>query len=378
MIPPKDSISSGLQFLASICKSEGNIAGILDPKLSPATPQDTEAMVRLAVRHSVVPQLRNAMPAGTSRELDRLYYSSQSGSIRLEHALEEALHAFVADSIRAVPFKGPVLAKYLFGDPGARSCTDLDMLVHEADLVRARSCLEKCGYRRMQELSPAAERAWRGAGWGYDMRHPETGVNVDIHSQVTPEFLPGRIDWDSFWPGLRQVESVAGSVRIPGDEELFVLLCWHGAKHSWDRLVWLRDIDALASCDGFDWEKAGAVARRWKVGRTLSLGAAMVRKVFGTVVPEQLLLRLPPDLVTHCIERLGSEETDDGTNWRREQVFYLRMRETAARRGLRLARTVFRPSVSDCEWISLPDALWCFYVLLRPFRLAAKLASGRK
>ena len=72
---------------------------------------------------------------------------------------------FERRQLRAVPYKGPVLAQSAYGDLGLRSFSDLDFLISPADFERAKQALAEIGYRPSTELTPAVERFWLRTGY---------------------------------------------------------------------------------------------------------------------------------------------------------------------------------------------------------------------
>src|SRR2546430_3203484 len=66
--------------------------------------------------------------------------------------LLEILDLFTEQGIRALPYKGPVLAAIEYGNLAARTFCDLDILVRKEDATRARDLLVARGYVREHHL----------------------------------------------------------------------------------------------------------------------------------------------------------------------------------------------------------------------------------
>ena len=77
-------------------------------------------------------------------------------ALYLTAELLRILRLLDAHAIRAVPLKGPALAQSLYGDLALREFCDLDVLVQETDLRKARGLLEAQGYHL--DLSPRPPR----------------------------------------------------------------------------------------------------------------------------------------------------------------------------------------------------------------------------
>lgn len=98
-------------------------------------------------------------------------------------ALSRIQNDLDARGIRALPLKGPVLAEALYGDPGLRHMSDLDILVASEDLAGAAAVLAKQGY----ELQPEDHRE-RGL--------PRLHINLTHTSALLP---PVELHWRVHW-----------------------------------------------------------------------------------------------------------------------------------------------------------------------------------
>lgn len=379
-----DSLDFGLKYLVACCRGDED-----EEWYASNLPRDAFASVAaLALRHRVVPQLhrswseparRPAIPPDTMSRIERLHLSCVARNLVLVAALKEVLVLFAEAGIRAFPFKGPVLAQQLHGDAGARMLSDLDFLVHEADMGRARMVLRSAGWQEMRLMSAAAERVWISAGWGCNLQHPDTDAVVNLRAAATPDYLPGVIRWDALWDEREQTTFEGCTVAMPPADALAVLLCWHGAKHAWSRLVWIADLDtAVRRGLVKDWASVVDRARQMGAVRLLHLGLLRAASVFGTQVPESLIdaarRDVPASCVDYCRLRLTGRQPE-AYRWWREQVFYLRLWEGFEARSGQVLRIVFRPTITDYDVLNLPPGFEWLYRVLRPLRLAAKFAG---
>lgn len=380
-------------------------------------------------------------------DLELQYLANVLRNERLQIEVCGIAEWFAAAGIRAVPFKGPVMSWQLYGDVALRPLSDIDFVLHKDDLVRAKDLLEAKGFRSLREMTEAEDRVWRRAGWGYDLHNPTGEFTVDMAAGATPDYLPCALSPDRFWNETREIDFNGRKLRVMSPELLLIFLCWHGAKHLWEKLIWVADVQALMmQKPGLDWFKVQRLVRESGTGRMVETGLGVARRVFGeergqrSEFRDRLALRsvgeagrlegkgqgsgfrgqeradkgqenavqagsdqvprcaesrtsetelpipntehrtlkpsfrLPPDLVETCLRRL-MRGADANTGWFGEQVFYLRMRETIVERFWYVMRTIFRPTISDCRAVRLPSRLFGLYYLVRPFRLALKVAK---
>ena len=94
---------------------------------------------------------------------DRLRSYQMNLAVRnlgLTGELMRVLRLFAEHRVLALPFKGPTLAQFAYGDVALREFGDLDLLLQESDFPRARSLLVDQGYRPHYALTPPQEAAY--------------------------------------------------------------------------------------------------------------------------------------------------------------------------------------------------------------------------
>src|SRR5262249_39919933 len=97
----------------------------------------------------------------------------------------------------------------------------------------------------------------------------------------------------------------ARQIRVPLDsreapalsvEDELVFVCVHGAKHLWERLLWIADVAALISGQpSLDWDRAGATAKELGAERMLVLGLQLAVSLLDSRLPETVLDRIRRD-----------------------------------------------------------------------------------
>src|SRR5262245_18085134 len=139
------------RFLLSCARSEPctGIGRELDEDL------DWKTLLRFADRHGVQPLLNQALkstcwdrvPQTTRVELHRFNKANVQKNLLFTAELLQLIGEFERNHISIIAFKGPVLAEAVYGDVSLREFSDLDVLVHEADLRKAEDILTARGYQ---------------------------------------------------------------------------------------------------------------------------------------------------------------------------------------------------------------------------------------
>lgn len=338
----------------------------------------------LAMEQSVIPLLFMSLnstccdlvPPDVLDELHSLYQANLRSNLFLTSELLEILKEFSAHQIDAIPYKGPILATTVYKNLALRQSGDLDIIVRESDVHRARELILRHGYQLFWpaiKLSDAQEKAHLTHKYNYNFVHPEKGVTLELHWGITPRYfsLPPDSEW--LWEHLEMVS--LGGLTIPSfnPEDYLLILCIHGANHCWMRLSWITDISELLHQNpDLDWAYLFQQADQFGCTRIVLLGLMVCHKLLGVSLPDIATRRLGRDrsievLVRQVLHQFATHSI--GFAWPLEvPLFHLKSRERLNDR-VKYCLYVAAPSVKDWEFIKLPDSLSFFYYILRPIRL---------
>src|SRR5262249_7546795 len=115
---------------------------------------DWPYLIATASQHGLLPvlcqqlQLLNLVPSSESitAQLDQYFRANPIRSLFLSTELLKLLEMFATNGIRAVPFKGPLLAVLAYGSISLREFSDLDILIAKEDVAHAKELLSACAY----------------------------------------------------------------------------------------------------------------------------------------------------------------------------------------------------------------------------------------
>jgi hypothetical protein len=296
-------------------------------------------------------------------------------NLMMTRELLAILELFATHRIAAIPYKGPLLAAAEYGNLAERTFCDLDILVRRQDVLRARDLLVARGYVPEHRLTPTHEAAWLRARNDINLRRPGLDIVVELHWEVVPRRLCTPFDNDRLWAQTQIVSLGGRDVRTLSPENLLLVLCVHGAKHRWSRMIWITDVAAVVSNHrDLNWSDVIGEARRMGVERMLLVGLRLASDVAACELPEHVgrltddcaTVRLAQDIRT----RLATSATTD--NALQRSLFHLKIRERLRDKIRFGLYTALVPSAGDRILIGLPPSLAPLYYVLRPFRLARK------
>ncbi len=297
---------------------------------------------------------------------------------RMVAELARIADAFEEARIPMLTFKGAVLSQQLYGDPGARSFSDLDVFVDPGDARLGEEVLERLGYRETEPLTEAQRRTHRRfAGESLfidDTRDHASGVLADFHWRFSHLQFPLRIEFSEAWARRQTVVIDGHRFAAPGPLDLVVLTCNHAAKHLWHRLEFLAQIAALTKVD-VDWPEVDRLARNAGVARQVGLSFLLARDLLGVAGPPLPWCDAASEPFLEAVRRIvdqnlfAEHRRSDATG---RDLFRLLDRRRDALRSLALA--VIVPTHTDWRGSSFPAS---FHWVLRPFRLLGRKLVSR-
>ncbi len=352
-------------------------------------------LLRLAERHGVLPlAARNliehacGLPPEIERALRSAYETNLRRSLWFAAELARIMQHFESRQLRAVPYKGPVLAQSVYRDLGLRSFSDLDFLISPADFERAKQALAEIGYRPAADLtpdveSPSVKRLWLRTGYERPFDGTAGKNLVELQWALLPRFYAVDVSVEDLL--ARAGRTVVGGYEVPclSPEDSLLVLCLHAAKHLWTRLIWLSDIaETLRSqsrTQAIDYSLVFSQARALGLVRILGVSFWLVKNVLHAELPkpaEEMIAADPraPALGAEFAARLvrGAAYDFESTEYFR---LILKLRERRRVRWRYLWRLVWTPGTGDVAAVRLPDALFPLYRIVRMGRLLRKLVG---
>jgi len=162
-----------------------------------------------------------------------------------------------------------------------------------------------------------------------------------------------------------------------------VLICIHGAKHFWERLMWIADVAALVSRQsGIDWERVVNSARAVGAERMLHTGLRLASNLLQVQLPDKVQARVQADVAAaRLAEQACKWLTAAGyapPGLLARAAFRLRMRGGFISGPAYLLRLSLSPTEED--WTADPEGKGhrLLEAIRRPFRLVRKYSRGGK
>lgn len=355
------------------------IAGVLQSRLN------WEALVALAEDHGVLGHLAVALDSAdaiVSQEIrDRVREAQRVQAIhalRVTAELFQIVSLLKSEGFEIPAMKGPVLSVRAFGDPGRRRYGDLDFLMRHEDALQVTRLMRKAGYQAV--VSPESIEAGKVPGQ-YLFLRPETRSVIEFHSDRTLRYFPRPLPIDDFYVRRAAVMIDGHSIPALAPEDEFILICIHGTKHFWERLLWIADVAALAAKSGaLDWARVQAVGNAVGAQRMVHFSLRLVQKLFFVDVPTEMKVATEADtgLGKWCkrVEEWMPAGGNRPPSLATRAAFRIAMNGGGIVGANHLLRLTFSPTEDDWKPGTENRPTGIRDALLRPFRLARKYGKG--
>jgi len=355
---------------------------------------DWDYLLRMVQRHRLRPLLfrhlgtasPETVPESVLDQLRDYFNTNAQRNLFLTAELIRVLREFEAHGVPAIPYKGPALAASVYGNLALREVGDLDILVRKDNIFQARELLASLGYQQWirltdtpGSLTSAQEAALMHSRGGHNYVHSDTTSVVDLQWTVAKRHFSFQLSPEYLWQHVQQTRLGGSKILTLSPETLLIVLCMHGSKHLWERLVWVCDVAELVrGSEKLAWENVIEQARISGSERMLLLGLYLTKSLLGSSLPETVLQRVRSDpavgeIAERVQNRLFSENGFEVSFEKiRFEVDHLNMRERWRDRARYCVLTLMTPDEEDWMSVRLPASLWPFYYVLRPIRLIGK------
>lgn len=343
---------------------------------------DWDSIFKTARNHGLAPILyRNLMrtspedvPQNILSDLRANYLANASRSLFLTMELLRILEKFEVHGLQAIPFKGPALAKQVYGDIVLRQYGDLDIMVRKEDVLSAKDLLLKDGYTPEVELTPLQEESLLRSQCEYVFYRKKPRTLVEVHWRFDPAMYIIDFDAHGIWARLRSLELEGRRVMSISPEDMLLALCSHGARHAWNQMRLVCDLAGLIQVEvALDWEQVMRNAASLGAERILHLGLLLAHVLMEAELPEDVITRAKADnaarsLASDVLAGFFLEPEMRGGTFQR-YTFWSKVRERRRDRYRYLLGLAVEPSGPEWELVSLPRPLTPFYHIIRPIRL---------
>ncbi len=361
----------------------------LDPRYAMRVKQllqgdiDWQLLVKLADQNGLLPllchhftQFSDAIPPDWFARLQEENRQNAIRALFLTSELQRIIDGLRHRQITALPYKGPISACLAYGDVALRQFDDLDFVVPQASIEQVYDQVDALGYEPRLSREHSLSANGENIPGEYVFVHKINRLIVEFHTERTLRHFP-RV------PGLTGMIARANTIHFNGRQvatfsipDTLLMLCVHGAKDFWSRIIWVADVSAIsAMLTKADWELLFAQAKECDAQRMVSLGLWLAQSLFlesdipNANYPEcdHAIVKIATALRDQLLE---SKPLSEGLWWR--SLYRIAMVKPLPKGIAYWLRLSTAPAEED--WLEGGDSVAhrVPYFLLRPLRLWRK------
>ncbi len=258
---------------------------------------DWDRLLVAAVDQGMLPLLRRRLPPRTWEKAPlaaRDHFAeaarrATAQALLLASSLPRILSWLQDAAIVAVPFKGPALAFFLYGDVTLRQMFDLDLLVAARDVPRAQQVLRDHGFSPSFPVPASAEPEMLRNECESSFDSADGSYAVELHWQIAPRLYGINLPAEGLLARSRLVPFERRQVLALAPEDQVVALCAHAAKHAYRKLGWIADLAQCLRVDReLDWDLLRARSHRARARRVLAVGLELAAAILEAPVPAEV------------------------------------------------------------------------------------------
>src|SRR5580693_2852406 len=346
-----------------------------------------ELLFNLADRHGTRPLLYQALtdleelvPAAEMSALQQSNQTNLRKALFLSRELIRIVDQLSSLGIEVLPYKGLALAEAAYGDIALRQVGDIDLLIHARDLSRIREAVRELGYMPHLNFSAAEERAYLKSGYECAFDGAAGPNLLEVQWAIQPRFYSIDFDMDGLFQRAADVTVAGHPMKTASNEDLFLVLSAHAAKHVWERLIWLCDIARIMGLPSLNWNWIESQAESLGIVRMLRVNMLLANRLLGAAISPAAEKSIREDPAARALVEEVEPLIVSGAVFNVESLAYfrlmMRLRERGSDRRRFFCRLAFTPGPSEWEAVHLPARLFPLYRLVRLSRLAARFVRG--
>lgn len=160
-------------------------------------------------------------------------------NIFIKSEWEKIASLFEKNEIATIPLKGVTFAEKYFGNLGARSTSDIDILIKPQNINEAIDLIQSLGFIIEQDPIPSHFHC----SFSKSLPNSPIPLTVELHWNFMREDTAS-LDIEEFWREAQPLQHYHSIYEL-SDYHTFYMICLHGWRHNLDSLKYFLDIMQL-------------------------------------------------------------------------------------------------------------------------------------
>ncbi|MDD2754215.1 MAG: nucleotidyltransferase family protein [Methanothrix sp.] len=254
-----------------------------------------------------------SVPAEILANLRNMYYGNLTRNVLLYNELSNILKAFKELGIDVVVLKGAFLAEAIYKNVGLRLMRDIDLLIKEEDIQRAKMELANLMY--YSPIFPSKLHEDWYTKWSEELQFISKNKNVlvDIHWDIQPVIGYPKIDINHLWENVKPTNIAGIDTLMLSPEYILLHLCLHLDKHlfspSGPPAKPLRNFCDIAEVirhykESINWGYLLRISKNYGIEKQIYKGLFVASQCFEAFVPTEILCELKSEEFSFDFENI--------------------------------------------------------------------------
>ncbi|MBU4535945.1 MAG: nucleotidyltransferase family protein [Euryarchaeota archaeon] len=346
---------------------------------------DWEHILDMANRHRLMPLLYinlNAVspfkvPVDVLKDLKTNFHHNARRNLMLTGELIKVMQLLEDNGIKAVSYKGPVLAYSAYGNVGYRQFGDVDILIDEKDALRVLRVMRQTDYELYHTVNIDDSYYLRFVT-EHQFINKKNGVFIEIKWRFAGDFFTFPVD-SSFLTAEAAKNNCNGfMVNTFSPENELLILAIHAGKHDWSGISWIMDITEYILKHDINWAETIKKSEKLGVKRILLINLYIARDLWELELPVDIINQINSDKAVENI----SNKIKNRIFQSKDLNIFGKMYSNLQKRdkimyGIKDSiNGLIKPGYYDFTDIPLPKYFFRFYHLLRPFLLLKRYGKN--
>lgn len=332
----------------------------------------------MAYSHGVFPLVYNTLKKYDNLiNTDKLIYMKQTymnlvkQNMLMTSELINILKLLEEHNIEAIPFKGPTLSQLAYGDIVSRQYVDLDIFIDKKNAYKIQDILLNKNYKRNLKVEPSQEETWYK--YAHDIGFISSfGIAFECHwSMLDTDHPVSLMDLD-FFKDTNIIQVQNSEMKAFSNEKFLIYLCVHGAKHLFERIEWVADIDKYIKTQKIDWNYIYNFVQKDNSRKFFLLGLYLASKLYNTTIEKRFTELFDKDVLAvsnYIFSVWNNEEDFDNKNNLKQMLKLFCSRKDKIKY---MHKVYLKPTFTEYWYITFPKSLYFLYYPLRQYLLLKK------
>lgn len=225
----------------------------------------------------------NSVPENIIQSFRNAYLLTIKNNVLNSREMIRILTLLGKNNINAVPLKGSIASDMIFGDPGLYPSSDIDILVHLADMDKTKRILAEAGYFKTEGIN---ERDLISSH--YHLIFQKEKHTVEVHWNLVKRYFD--VNPEFWWEDMHSTVYEGIELSMLSHERYLMYTIFRLFDHGFRPLKFFVLILAIINKykNDIDWQKLFFFSKQYKMERLIFFTLRLLKEMFDMDIRESM------------------------------------------------------------------------------------------